>query len=667
MKLKQSDGELDRLKKLLLADELEKLEELESKLQKLTFESMDEEAVRTKILPLFDALLLERLKSKDHETIAILSGHLAAIITDASQKHSEEISLSLQSILAETVKKEISSNKDAMIDSLYPIMGGMISKYVTSAIKELMETISEKIDEGLSFNRFKRKIKSKVTGVSETELLLEESNEAHISSLFVIHKRSSLLISEVHLQENRINDPHMVASMASAIKDFINDWIQSSKAHEEIQLLSYGNATLYIESAGSVYLVAFMDAEPDQEQRLGINRFFATLVKKYRRFFQSFDGDDSSKEVKSLSHELQRYLESQKKLTSSSGKGPKFNYAKYLLATILIGFSILLYYWASDRYLEYRIESEIMQQTGYLVDITVSEEMILAQGSVDTFTYLNAIDGIIRKNSDKKLINHITIPMIQVKKLYSEQKSRLQDHITQLSGHIESLEKELKDSRSVINTITEELRTNKVSASELAEAHRKQQLLEQEKKRELEATAQREKKIRELADLKKDIDSTLKSTLANNPYFDPKNNTLVFPSNQFSLTGDIALNKKLKETIAKVAETYIAAFLGISGTQKYLKTLIVSGHTSSDGTLQYNKKLSKERAQFVSEVLSNMATVRQNGLLPLLKSVGYADRYRIILGGIEDKNASKRAEIRFELDNRRITEDMQKLIDERKR
>ena len=668
MKLKQSDTELDKLKKLLLGDELEKLAELESRLKELTFESTDKEAIRTKILPLFDTLLLERLRSADQKTIEILSDHLAAIISEASRKHTESISRSLQSILAEAVKKEIASNKDAMIDSLYPIMGGMISKYVTSAIRELMETINQKIDEGLSFDRLKRKIKSKVTGVSETELLLEESGEARISSLFVIHKKSSLLISEAHSQENRIDDPHMIASMASAIKDFINDWIQSSEAHEEIQLLSYGNATLYIESAGTVYLIAFMDAEPDQEQRQEINRFFATLVKKYGSFFQRFDGDDSSKEVASLSRELQHYLDSQK-ILSSSNDAPKSNYAKYLLAAILIGLSIPLYYWAADRYLEYRIESEITEQTGgYPIDITVDKEKITAQGSVDTFIHLNVIDSIIRKNSDKKLINHITIPMIRVEKLYNEQKTRLQKNISGLKERIDMLERELRDANDTLHSLGEALQASK------AEAYRKQRLLEEEKrallaqkKREREAAALREQKIGNLANLKKNIDKALRSTLDRNPYFNPKNSALVFSSNQFFPKGENALNKKAKETIAKVSETYIKTLLGITGTQKYLKALIVSGHTDSDGTLQYNTQLSKQRAQFVSDVLSKMRIVKQNNLLPLLKTVGYADRYKIMRNGVEDKNASRRTKIQFELDDRRITEDIQKLINERKK
>ncbi|HHD72584.1 MAG TPA: hypothetical protein ENL02_01505, partial [Epsilonproteobacteria bacterium] len=196
MSLKNSSSDLDRLKELLLGDELEALAQIESKLKTLTILSDNPEEIKAKVLPFFDEMLLERLQDKGGAAISLLSDYLARIIAEASHRNNEALSQSLQGILSTAVSREIASNKDAMIDTLYPIMGGMVSKYVSTAIKELIENINRKIDDGLSMERYKRKIKSRVTGVSETELLLQEISEAHILSLFVIQKESGLLISE---------------------------------------------------------------------------------------------------------------------------------------------------------------------------------------------------------------------------------------------------------------------------------------------------------------------------------------------------------------------------------------------------------------------------------------------------------------------------------------
>jgi len=654
-KLKKSDSDFDRLKELLLSDELEKLAELESNLQKLKIESNDEKAIEAKILPLFDQMLLERLQSKEQEIITILSDYLAEIIAKTSERDPEALSRSLQSILASSVKKEIASNKDAMIDSLYPIMGGMISKYVTSAIRELMETINRKIDEGLSVERIKRKIKSKITGVSETELLLEESGEALVSSLFIIHKKSGILISEAHLQESEIDDPSMIASMASAIKDFINDWIKSDTEHDEIQLLSYGNATLYIESAGSVYMIAFMDAEPDQEQRAEINRFFASLVKEYMEFLQHFDGDDSSKEISALSQKLQTFLNKQKVLSHRLDRQPQSKMAQYLLAVLFLILLIPFGYWIEDQYIVYRIESEIVEKTGYPIHIKIKDQSVIAEGSVNTFTALNTVERIIHNHNYGEIVNHITIPMIQVEKLYLGQRARIDNNISMLSRQVLKMEKSIAATNSSVVKLASELEKQMFLNRKI-----RSELLEKEDK--LSVMAHRKKQIKTLLSLKKNIDKKLKASFSKNLYFNPENDTLVFSSNRFFPKGKVTLREDSKKIIENTTIKYLSVLLSVPEMKKYLRHIYVSGYTDSDGTFQYNKKLSTERAEVVKELLAGLEYFKKHHLSGLLKAKGYADQNRIMVNGIEDKNASRRTEIRFELDDAQISDDLKKLI-----
>ena len=291
-KIKNSYSDLEKLRELLVGDEIEHLKELDNKLQEDVFNDK----------------------------------------------------------VAKAISKEIANNKDMMIDTLYPIIGGMISRYVTQAIKEMMQNINNKIEDGLSIEKYRRSIKSKITGVSEMELLVKESNRAIISSLFIIKKDSGLLIAKSELDDKQIDDPHMVASMASAIKDFINDWVESNKSQTEIQVVSYGNATLYIESAGSVYIIAFLNTEPEYELRNSINSFFASIVREYSDFFQTFDGDDNALEIEALSSKMYEYLNRQKSLTKPHTSTKKKNPIKYILYLLLFLSTIYITYSLNIKY-----------------------------------------------------------------------------------------------------------------------------------------------------------------------------------------------------------------------------------------------------------------------------------------------------------------------------
>jgi len=444
--LKNNTSEFHQLKTLLLSDELEQLKELESKVKTLDLRMENPESIKAAVLPLFDTLLLERLQSKDSRTIQIISDHLAQIITQTSQDSPEALSQSLQSVIGSAIGQEIKNNKEMMIDSLYPIMGGMISKYVSQALKEMMESINAKIEDGLSVKTYKRKIKSKITGVSETELLLEESADARISSLFVIHKESGLLIAEGHIADKEIGDMHMVASMASAIKDFINDWIQHNESNNEVQILSYANETLYIESAGSVYLIAFLDKEPDSELRANINDLFASLVSKYATFFQNFDGDDSTPEVKALSETMTAYLQTEtkmKELSVSNNSQKPFKYIMGFLALFFVGY---MAYLSNGWYFEYQLEQEIKEKTGERVALRQTKETMEVTGYVDSFAHARQVATIISQKSQKILINHLAIPInsIDRRMAHIESKDKYGAKISDLEKKIASMEDRLR-------------------------------------------------------------------------------------------------------------------------------------------------------------------------------------------------------------------------------
>ncbi len=640
-----------------MADELKTLSQLESQVKELAVRSEDDALLVKKIIPLFDSILLKRLESEDRQTISILSDHLANIIAEASKRDPEALSRSLQNVLASAVSEGIASNRDAMIDSLYPIMGGMISKYVTATMKELMETISKKIDDGLSVERFKRKIKSKLTGVSETELLLEESSDAKILSLFVIQKENGLLIGEANLEESEISDPHMVASMASAIKDFINDWIQNSDDPSEVQLVSYGNATLYIESAGSVYLIAFMDAEPDQEQRTKINRFFGFLLKEYMTFFQSFDGDDSAKEIVALKQEMQHYLNEQHTYPEKENK--KSKYMQFVAVAVSIFLFVGMAEWAKEIFDEYQIKKEVFEQSGYDMGIDINDETVTVMGSVDTFSDFEKIEKIIKEKSGLKIIDRMTMPMMQINKMILDETKRLEQTLAGLHEHIAGLERNIKSTEHIIVRLEQNAEEGNRSTEELSNTVRaiQNKIEKAERERSL-----RLKKIDRLMHLKSSLDNVLAEKFKKSPYFNPATHEFVFSSNTFFGKGETLLDNDAQKIIMENVNKYINTLLGIPEAKKYLKKIFVKGHTDSDGNIEYNRRLSKERAYNVERFIADMHIFKQNRLESLLDSRGFSSQFPVLRNGVEDKNASRRIEIEFQFDVKRIENDIGSLL-----
>jgi flagellar motor protein MotB len=543
------------------------------------------------------------------------------------------------------ISKGIAENKDTMIDALYPIMGGMISKYVSQAIKEMMESINSKIEDGLSFNKYKRKVKSKISGVSETELLIEESNEAIISSLFIIHKESGLLIAEANLEDKEIDDPHMVASMASAIKDFINDWVQSNNANSEVQILSYGNATLYIESAGSVYTIAFLDAEPDHEQRLHINAFFASVVKEYAEFFQKFDGDDSANEIEILSSKMNHYLNAQGTLNKVSKKLSTHNPIKYIAIVVCIVCLIALGYFLKEKYLEYTLESKIKESTGYRVELSNNDNNIILKGKVKSFSDADKIEKIIKDSTEKPVINQLTMPLKNIDNMIKKQEQKT----------LLSINKQVSSSISQLNNKMLFMETNfsKFQKDFLLASKKQEQKIVKLKKQT--------HNIRKVTEIKKEIISKLNQVFLNNIYYDKKEGALDFRKLNLFPVGEILYDEKAIVELKIAFEKYMTILIPY---KEYIKSITIEGYTDSSGTYENNLKLSEKRATSIMKYLLKEDIVKMYQLKPLIHAKGFGSKEIIKINGIENKEASRRIKIKFKIKDTKILENIKKIIND---
>jgi len=549
------------------------------------------------------------------------------------------------------ISKGIAENKESMIDALYPIMGGMISKYVTQAIKELMETINKKIESGLSFENYKRKAKAKLSGVSETELLLEESSGATLSSLFVIHKETSLLIAEAHLENKEIDDVHMVASMASAIKDFINDWVTYNENQNEVQILSYGNATLYIESAGSVYVIAFLDAEPDYEQRSEINSFFGQIVKEYASFFQIFEGDDSADEIVTLSSKLKEYLYEQQPSTKEDKKNP----AKYIfivIALLLLAYGIYLF---NAWYIKNSLEDTVYAQTGEKININDEDDSYVLTGKVASTDVIYEIEKIMTRHTKKDINNNLLVPMTYIDKRLKNERSTGTDSLSKLENKFLFLERNFGKSMNGMQEKILELR------KELKSSDERLKILLKNTTDEITVLKEEKQRIKQVLEVKSKIYARLDNVFSTNPYYNKKDHTLDFRKLEVFASGKVVYDQEMIQIIADAFTKYMTIIVEY---KEYIRHIIIEGHSDSTGTEEDNMALSSKRALSVKYYFERLSIVKQYHMQSFIKAQVFGSSRAISVNGVEDKKASRGIKVKFDLKESRILDNARRMIND---
>jgi outer membrane protein OmpA-like peptidoglycan-associated protein len=647
MRLKNNTSEFERLREILLHEELIKLKELESKLITLYDELKGEEDIKQRVQPLFDTILSERLSNQDETTVKLLADHLAKVISTASTQDRDSLSSSLQDVISPAISREIKANKETMIDTLYPIMGGMVSKYVTQSIKELMEGINSKIENGLSFERYKRKIKSKITGVSESELMLEEIGRARILSLFVIEKETALLIADAKLKESLIGDPHMVASMASAIKDFINDWVSSNTQNDEIQILSYGKTTLYIESAGSVYLIAFLNMEPNYLQRKEINEFFASLVKEYSEFFQSFDGDDSAPQIVTLKKRMDDYLHREENLQVFSPKGES-HFVQYLLIAAALLIAGWFSFWLYRAYQEYRLEKQIVEKTGQTVTLEQKEETLYLWGNVDSLSDAKRIVALAEKESGKDVVDRLSVSVTAMEEVINKKEN---DILKNQQEREEGIRQRFAEQNETMMK-----RMTQIEDQLVDRLNKESQRVEKIEKKHLA--------LKEAILLKEEIHKRLQKVFAGERVKVSQKGTLDLSALKLFEAGAVKLSDKDKEDIKIYFERYLSVITEGEGNGKYLKSIIIKGHSDSSGNAEKNRLLSQNRADTFTEYLKTLEVTKWYDLGSKFISQGVADSEPIMINDQEDRDASRRIEIDFVIDETQVLKNVLEILND---
>lgn len=287
-----------------------------------------------KILP---RAIAEKIKLSPEEIAKAIAPELALSIKEQIRLDENAISEALGSQMGKAIKTQIELERDAMVDALYPVIGSTISKYMVEVVQE----INTKVENTLSPDGIKRKIRAKLKGVSEAELILQESIGCHVQAVFVIHKDSGLIIQQVQKRGEPILDADMVGGMLTAIRSFANDCIVSGS---ELDSIDYGNWQIHLEAAGYCYLAIVLQGNPNQKFINKVREIFGDLILQHGKEISRFNGD-RQKLSPAIKLQLEQLIEPEDLKPEKTASSPSslLWLLAFLLALILIPWGIVSY------------------------------------------------------------------------------------------------------------------------------------------------------------------------------------------------------------------------------------------------------------------------------------------------------------------------------------
>jgi len=285
-----------------------------------------------------------------------------------------------------------------------------------------------------------------------------------------------------------------------------------------------------------------------------------------------------------------------------------------------------------------------------------------------------------KENELKQTHSQLSMKEEQVKKLNkllleaNTQRDQLNNKIVLVQNLLEETkiekkksEKELEDYKGKVVILSSQLTdANKTVAAKEKEMLQLLNALDEKEtnyNKIVENLQKQKAKIKNLTGMKVKVIAALKKELGEQISIDPKNGSLRLSSSILFDKGSAQLKEEAKASLKKTFEEYIGALVTNPVIKPHLDKIIIEGHTDSDGGYLYNLDLSQRRAFSVMNYLLTLDFAKRYNIKPLITASGRSYLDAVKVNGVEDKEASRRIEIKFRLKNEDAMHEIEKVLD----
>ena len=196
--------------------------------------------------------LREILVGYEQQRLTTLQMQISAL----QRKVEDEQSLirMLTPVLGDAIRTSIRDHRQEMIEALYPIIGQLVVRAVSEAIRDLARGIDQRMRMSFSPAVVWRRVQARLQGVSAAELALRDALPFMVAEIFLIHRTSGLLLLHISWQsEIDTADADLIGGLLTAIRDFVQEAFGRGQ-EEQLDEIHYGDLRILIEAASEVYL-----------------------------------------------------------------------------------------------------------------------------------------------------------------------------------------------------------------------------------------------------------------------------------------------------------------------------------------------------------------------------------------------------------------------------
>ncbi|BAZ24089.1 OmpA/MotB domain-containing protein [Kalymmatonema gypsitolerans NIES-4073] len=287
-----------------------------------------------KLNKLYERLDNPQIKAED---ISRLLPEAIILRTMQDKQLGEAIVPTVEHAIQSSVKQDL----NILSTAIFPIMGPAIRKAITAALEAMVQSLDASLEQSFSPQSLKWRLEARQTGKTFAEVVLLRTLIYRVEQVFLIHKKTGLMLQHTVAPKVSAQDPDLVSAMLTAIQDFVKDSFNTQK-NDGLQSLHFGELTIWIEEGPQAVLAGIIRGTAPQELRLVFQEAIEKIHLKLNRELIFFEGE--TEPFVAGRPEIEACLEARYQAPT------KKNYisARILLGTVAIGLGIWSFFAIRD-------------------------------------------------------------------------------------------------------------------------------------------------------------------------------------------------------------------------------------------------------------------------------------------------------------------------------
>ncbi len=249
------------------------------------------EKIRELLIGRDDKFVQEKLK---HDAKGIVTNVVSEALFDRETKDGS-VNKVLVPLVEKSLHRSIEANSEKIVGTLYPLVGTLVRKAVSSFLVEFVERTNALIENSFSPKSISWRFKAWQSGVKYSEYVASQIYQYQVQQLLVIHRETGTLLHSISSDPEKEKDADLISSMLVAINDFVADafGVTATESDNELGEIKTEDFTLLIKIGPQALLVAAVTGSIPPEVRGKLQQALEEFHQFYQQPLIHYEGDNA--------------------------------------------------------------------------------------------------------------------------------------------------------------------------------------------------------------------------------------------------------------------------------------------------------------------------------------------------------------------------------------